>query len=319
MKRNVLAQAMVGGIASNPANGINNIPLQNAGGSSGVSPDELLGILEEVKNANPQQMQAIRTRLEAVRQRLTNPGVTEAVDKILTAFDFEGDPRKKTINPSTGEPVPGPQELAAKLTQTVESMNQQNEQAKKFNAASAVFNLREAQRRKKKSRGNPFRVLMGKVGKLLDHGLEKRDIVRYLKKSGYWNDETIERAVDIVRDYNKKKRRDDTDEESKPSKQGKDGKESKKASVATPTMQRISAAPETIYDVAPDFGKMSLTELMARASWLMSLMSWGKDTPQGDGKKAADKKGAAAELKAIKQALIDRGFDQDELSMMGIK
>ena len=41
---------------------------------------------------------------------------------------------------------------------------------------------------------------MGKVGKLLDHGVEKNDIVRYIAKLKYWNKETIERAVDIVKD-----------------------------------------------------------------------------------------------------------------------
>ena len=65
---------------------------------------------------------------------------------------------------------------------------------------------RNLTKKKKKTRGNPFRVLMGKVGKLLDHGIEKNDIVRYLAKLKFWNKETIERAVDIVRDYNKKKK-----------------------------------------------------------------------------------------------------------------
>ena len=32
---------------------------------------------------------------------------------------------------------------------------------------------------------------MGKVGKLLDHGVEKSDIVRYIAKEDKWDNETI--------------------------------------------------------------------------------------------------------------------------------
>jgi hypothetical protein len=60
---------------------------------------------------------------------------------------------------------------------------------------------------KKKTRGNPFKVLMGKVGKLLDHGLTKNKIVKYMSKEKYWDKEIIEKAVDIVKDYNRKKHR----------------------------------------------------------------------------------------------------------------
>jgi hypothetical protein len=179
---------------------------------------------------------------------------------------------------------------------------------------------------------------MGKVGKLLDHGLEKREITRYLLKQKMWGEETIERAIDIVRDYNKKKRRDDPD--------GDKAEKSKKKAFVMPeklservaerlasmtdeefdkliqtriSQKSDSNKEEGVYEVKADFTKRSTSELMARATWLMSLKEYGKDTPQGDGKKAADTKGVTTELKAIRKALEDRGFDADELATLGIK
>jgi signal recognition particle subunit SEC65 len=50
-----------------------------------------------------------------------------------------------------------------------------------------------------------------------------------------------------------------------------------------------------------------------RAVYLTSLQEFDKDTQHNEGRKAASKKGVANQLKDIKQALEDRGFDKDEL------
>ena len=329
------AQNLSGGLASNPANGITNLPLNAQGGSSGVTPDELLELLKEFIQADSLSAVEFKARFEDVLTRLTRDDMVDAVQKIIKAIDMAQDPRKRTKDPNTGQYDPTAQELAQRLADKVKTMNDNNTQK---TSRLVTFNLREAQAKpKKKTRGNPFRVLMGKVGKLLDHGLEKRDITRYLLKQKMWNEETIERAIDIVRDYNKKKRREDSDGD-------KSEKSEKKAFVMPESLadrvatrlasmsdeefdsylQRIaqkadSSTDDTIYDVKADFSKRSTSELMARATWLMSLKEYGKDTPQGDGKKAADTKGAASELKAIRKALEDRGFDADELANLGMK
>ena len=66
------------------------------------------------------------------------------------------------------------------------------------------------------------------------------------------------------------------------------------------------------------FKKRSTGELIARVCFLLDLQDYGKSTKQGDFKEAADKKGVAEELKQIKSALVDRGFDKEELSMLGL-
>ena len=55
-----------------------------------------------------------------------------------------------------------------------------------------------------------------------------------------------------------------------------------------------------------------------RACFLMDLQDYSKTTKQGDFKDAADKKGVSEELKQIKAALQDRGFDKEELSNLGL-
>jgi hypothetical protein len=194
-------------------------------------------------------------------------------------------------------------------------------------------------KKKKKTRGNPFRVLMGKVGKLLDHGVEKNDIVRYISKLKYWNKETIERAVDIVKEYNKKLEQG-KDKDEKPEKTAdtvdlnklvKEKEEvEKKTKDVEETVEKINDTEEKgnknasvkiaalNYDAKPNFEKRSTPELIMRACFLMDLQDYSKTTKQGDFKDAADKKGVTEELKQIKAALTDRGFDKEELSNLGL-
>jgi hypothetical protein len=180
------------------------------------------------------------------------------------------------------------------------------------------------------------------VGKLLDHGVEKNDIVRYISKLKYWNKETIERAIDIVKEYNKKlEQGKDKDEKSEKSEKTanvvdlprllkeKEEVENKTKDIEE-TIEQINDTEEKgnkqasvkiaalDYDAKPKFEKRSTPELIMRACFLMDLQDYSKTTKQGDFKDPADKKGASEELKQIKAALKDRGFDNKELSMLGL-
>ena len=72
------------------------------------------------------------------------------------------------------------------------------------------------------------------------------------------------------------------------------------------------------YDRKPDFMKRSTGELVARVCYLLDLQDYSKNTKQGDFKDPVSKKGVTEELKQIKSALVDRGFDKEELSMLGL-
>jgi len=276
-------------LASNPANGINNIPL---GGEQieGVTESELQTLLQEVL-ACKDDFQVMADQVANVSVRIVDENLKHKLDKLSKALMHSNSGRTRTKDPLTGELDPTYQDIGREIYELYITSKKED---KVYN------NSRAAQKKKKKTRGNPFRVLMGKVGKLLDHGVEKNDIVRYIAKLKYWNKETIERAVDIVKDYNRKLKKDDDKDEKE---------DSKKEAVKTASLN---------YDESPNFHKRSTSELIFRACFLMDLLDYSKSTPQGDFKDPANKKGAKEELAEIKKALTDRGFDKEELSMLGL-
>ena len=300
----------ISGLASNPAMGINNLDLRAVGAdgmqanqqsSDGVSVKEMINILDKFADSSIENINDVKTELEEIFPKITREEYRKMISQLMNSIDYANDPKKRTKNPSTGKYDPTPQELAQRMKHKLNHIKDVNsQQSEKVGSTIMAFNSRQAQvKKKKKTRGNPFRVLMGKVGKLLDHGLEKKDIVRYLSKQKYWNNETIERAVDIVRDYNKKIKRDSKDEE--PTK-----KSSQESNIKTAGYD---------YDTKPDFEKRSTPELISRAYFLDDLLAYNKTTPQGDFKEAASKEGAKEELAKIKTELKNRGMDLKNLDL----
>lgn len=314
-------------LASNPANGINNIPL-NGESVEGVTKDEMRQLMKKIKASNG-NFGELSEEVNLIADRVQDNNLRHQLYKLSKALLMSNDNRTRTKDPITQNLDPSYSDIATKIEETylVEAKNVYN-------------NSKTAQvKKKKKTRGNPFRVLMGKVGKLLDHGVEKNDIVRYISKLKYWNKETIERAVDIVRDYNKKLEKD-KDSPSKSEKTAdtvdldrlvKEKEEvERKTQDIKETVEEINDTEEKAkktasvklaafdYDTKPNFLKRSTPELIMRACFLMDLQDYSKTTKQGDFKDAADKKGVSEELKQIKSALQDRGFDNEELSMLGL-
>jgi len=320
--------------ASNPASGVNNIQMQggmDAGGavgnaspasSGGVPAEEAKKVLNQISAAGAKAVE-FKPMLEDLYTRLTNDYVKTQVGKLMQALEKNNDIRQQTTDPQTGFKDPTASQLAKNLVMEIDAMEkEQKTQGQESQAATTSFNLREAKQKAKKkkrdSRGNPFKVLMGKVGKLLDHGISKRDIVRFLIKEGHWNEETVEKAVNLVRDYNKKKHRGDKKLKDDSEMQEKEAGVQKEEVVANHSFNlkryaQTSLELDGIYGIQSEWSKRSTAELIMRATWLMSLQNYDENTRQGDGRKAASKKGVTAQLKDIKKALTDRGFDGDEL------
>ena len=300
--------SQIGGVASNPANDVHNILLQEGNGNKDLGQNLTMKTSDLVK----------------VLKDIIDPSIKITVDhekKILDAQKFFNEyaddlnalygalknntESVTTKDPMTGKKYPTGPELAKDLLSRIEKMNVSASLNKVFNmvrfSASKKDRARE-EKDKKKTRGNPFRVLMGQVGKMLDHGISKKDIVRYISKKNMWNEETISKAVDVVSDYSKKKRSKE-----------KKFQEKKSSSYNLSAKYAAVDANKSIYEVQPVFEKRSTAELMARASWLNDLLNYNEKTPQGDMRKAPNKDGVSAELKKIREALKARGFEQNEL------
>jgi hypothetical protein len=301
---------------SNPSTsdavGATNMPLngqQQGQQEQGLTLKKFNSLMDKIINES--MSIGLSAEIENAISESTRPEVREKLIKILNSSNLNGDKRKLTRNPDNlNQRDPTPIELAKKY----------KEEVNKLVKGNAVYNNRTAQQAikpKKKTRGNPFRVLMGKVGKLLDHGVEKNDIVRFLAKLKYWNNETVERAVDIVRDYNKKKNRDTKKEKSiKEQKNVKDKIENELEKHAE--TKNIIRTAGLDYDAEPDYSKSSTAELIMRTMYLSDLLVVDKNTKQGDFKDPVSKKGVAQKLSAIKKALTDRGFDKEELENLGL-
>lgn len=289
-------------LASNPANGINNIPL---GGENveGVTKDEMRQLMNRVKSAND-NFGELSNEVTVIADKVQDSNLKHQLDKLSKALLMSNSNRTRTKDPITQELDPSYSDIANKIEQTYLSEDK-----------NVYNNSKTAQvKKKKKTRGNPFRVLMGKVGKLLDHGVEKNDIVRYISKLKYWNKETVERAIDIVKEYNKKLEKG-KDKDEKPEKSEKTTDD---ADLDKIVKEKVNKTASLNYDAKPNFKKRSTPELIMRACFLMDLQDYSKTTKQGDFKDAADKKGVGEELKQIKSALTDRGFDKEELSNLGL-
>ena len=314
-------------LASNPANGINNIPLGGEG-VEGVTKDEMRQLMNKVIACNDNYGE-LSEEVNVIADKVQDESLRHQLYKLSKALLMSNSNRTRTKDPITQQLDPSYSDIANKIIETYLSEDK-----------NVYNNSKTAQiKKKKKTRGNPFRVLMGKVGKLLDHGVEKNDIVRYISKLKYWNKETIERAIDIVKEYNKKLEQDkDKDEKSEKTanvvdlpKLLKEKEEvEKKTKDIEETIEQINDTEEKgnkqasvkiaalDYDAKPKFEKRSTPELIMRACFLMDLQDYSKTTKQGDFKDAADKKGVAEELKQIRSALTDRGFDKEELSNLGL-
>jgi hypothetical protein len=316
-------------LASNPANGINNIPLSGEN-VEGVTKDEMRQLMNKIKASND-NFGELSNEVTVIADKVQDKDLRYQLDKLSKALLMSNNNRTRTKDPITKELDPSYSDIANKIEQTYLS-----------EAKNVYNNSKTAQKKKKKTRGNPFRVLMGKVGKLLDHGVDKNDIVRYISKLKYWNKETIERAVDIVKEYNKKlEQGKDKDEKSKKSEKtanvvdlerllDKKQEVEKETKDVEETIEQINDTEEKgnknasvkiaalNYDSKPNFEKRSTPELIMRACFLMDLQDYSKTTKQGDFKDAADKKGVSEELKQIRSALTDRGFDKEELSNLGL-
>ena len=314
-------------LASNPANGINNIPLSGEN-VEGVTKDEMRQLMQKIKASNGNFFE-LSNEVTITADKVQDGDLKHQLDKLSKALLMSNNNRTRTKDPITQELDPSYSDIANKIEQTYLS-----------EAKNVYNNSKTAQvKKKKKTRGNPFRVLMGKVGKLLDHGVDKNDIVRYISKLKYWNKETVERAIDIVKEYNKKlEQGKDKDDKSKKTANVVDlpklVKEKEKVEEMTKdveeTIEQINDTEEKgnknasvkiaslNYDAKPNFEKRSTPELIMRACFLMDLQDYSKTTKQGDFKDAADKKGVAEELKQIRTALTNRGFDKEELSNLGL-
>lgn len=143
--------------------------------------------------------------------------------------------------------------------------------------------------RGKGKKSNPFRVLMGIVGKLYDHGWSSSDIVRHVKKHTKFNTETIKESIKIIEKSEKKKA------------QASSGGGITKLS-------SYGDIPEEygVYSIKEEWNKKSTRELITRLSFLVDCQKYD---PESDNGRHPSMSSLDGEITLVTSALKRRGYD----------
>lgn len=295
--------------------------LNSPGGSDGlVDYDKLKTTLRELQNADSKKM-------SVVMQQLPQSTGDEFLDSKIEALKYLAGPTGAVKSEGDGSMSTVIQEIQTYISdKSSETQKPQNGVAMAENSFNWVrysqtknqAKVNPSSKKKKKTKANPFRVLMGMVGKLLDHGVPKPTVVRHVTKNTSFDESTVDRAVDIVREYNRKKQHNENDSEEEIKMQ--EGETPKKIKSAFNYARFIEAqkaenagSSRELYNAEPQWEKRSTAELFSRLTWLNSLMGYDAKNPMGDGKKAADKQGANSHIDTITSELKHRGFSQEEI------
>jgi hypothetical protein len=261
----------------------------------GVSIDEIIECMNKCLNAT--DLNIVKSEVESIRSRVQHPEHSEMLGKILQAMsvpDILGN-GGTVKDPSSGKPYPNTKSIIKGYMAQLHSEKKQPKTSNNNFNLLVYSQVEQKQKEKKKSRGNPFRVLMGKVGKLLDHGLERKDIVRYLLKDNIWNEKTIERAIKIVKEYNRKKK--------------------SKKTVEAQTLHKPSDNDNVFQKVNPDYKKRSTAELVTSICWLHTCATIDPNKVVF-AKEVADRSGVKNMIREIKSELIRRGMSEKDLNSL---
>jgi hypothetical protein len=269
---------------------------------SGVPVKEMIDILQKCRSLPDDQK---KRHLENLGSRVSSPEISMKMNEIINSTDTPNSLSNgaQIKNPQFDDPnIQSSGNFSMNTNKLIQDLIDELRSGERVSEVSFNFEKYSQSKAppankddKKKSRGNPFRVLMGKVGKMLDHGLERRDIVRFLVKEKIWNEETIEKSIKIVKEYNKKKHL-----KSKGNK-----KEAQTLLQDAPEWPRVDAK---------DYSQKSTPELITSILWLNSLM---KVTPQrADVKEVEDRSGVKTMIRNIRSELTKRGMGEADLNAL---
>lgn len=256
------------------------------------------------------------------------------------------DPNKVSTNPSTGEKEQSIEDIATSIANMAgwnveelinnaeskkgpgenQNINQQNTIPVRISKKrTPVQTTKEEEFKeqekedpaKKRKKGNPFKVLMGLVGKMLDHGMGRREIVKkVLRQEGNkWKQETIEKCIKVVMNARKKESR----KESAMSGQFNLYKyaQKKKVSKERDTNIKDFEKRESIYDIPRDIKLMSTMELISRLAYLSGASNFSVSSAnENNAGTQLNTSQFKKDLNQVKSELSRRNYNQEQIDIL---
>lgn len=210
-----------------------------------------------------------------------------------------------TMRNTAGEYLKLFENFNASQKQGTNTMANNSFNLKKYSESKTSYEKEQTEDQKKKHGGNPFRVLMGIVGKLLDKGWNQSEIIRHVKKRINFDPKTIKDCIKIVKEYNKKKHR-----ETKAF--------NLKNIITASAMDRASdeIILKDIYEIERDLNKQSTRELIIKLKYLVDANNFEASTDNDtrtNGPKG-NLSSCASEISKIEEALKSRGWSQEDIN-----
>ena len=243
------------------------------------------------------------------------------------------DQSSPATNPDTGEKEHTLDQLASQIAagagwEPTELIEEAEERSSMSNEMTSPNMLQSSTRTaaktevqdplKKRKRGNPFKVLMGKVQKMLDHGMGKKEIVSKMKSQGSWDPETVARCVDIVKEYNRRNKRKEKSESQKESKSFNLMRSMSRTAAERPGFEYPEKSErESIYDIQSDPKMQSTMELLTRMMYLNGSSDFNielSNENRGGIGHEVDKQKAKKQLDAVMSELRRRQYTDEDLS-----
>lgn len=171
---------------------------------------------------------------------------------------------------------------------------------------------------KKRKKGNPFKVLMGLVGKMLDHGMGRREIINKVmkQKGNKWQEETVEKCIKVVQNSRKKEyvEKKSMDNKFNLYKYAQDKKISKEKDVNIKDFE----TRDSIYDIHRNIKLMSTMELISRLAYINGLLNFdmfSSNENNGVGK-SIDSRQFKKDLESLKNELARRNYSKEEIDIL---
>ena len=297
-----------------------------AGGATGGGKTPLRDILGDILLKKDQG--ASGEEISAVAKQALNadipPNILAANDDLAKGIAALGrraseDPQKISRNLSTGEVEGDLGDLVEGLvsdisdidpTWDVQTLIKEAKERQGSSMRTAAKRQDPEEQKKKKTSGNPFRVLMGLIGKMLDHGMPKGEIVRKVLKQPKtsWQRETVQKCVDIVKDYSRREHRKKTEEATMAANTFNPRRYAQRQLAVRGGEQ----SRPSVYDVTRDTGLMSTTELLMREAYLTDAKKGLGPNENNPGNHTIDTAKLKKDSKAIETELNKRGIGEEE-------